>query len=350
MNSYGNDGLMFKAVAFAIFIVLSVLIILISIAPSDAAHEDNYGTDKDTAPSIEAPVDSDKATDTSDKQTTDSQTPSDTTTDDDTTNPADPSTDTSADIDTGSESDSQSDTTSAPPKPVDTTPVAPPPTTTSDSLADFLAKYPNTVLGTTEDAGSDYIDKLVFLGDSTTYGLRYYEMLDGGKNTTQVWTPKSGTLTLTQVSFATIVYPETNAEITINAAVAAKKPEYLVITLGVNGVSFMNEDYFKSEYKKMIQGIQATSPDTKIICQSIFPVARTYELLTKINNEKISTANRWIVEIADECGVKYIDTYSALADEEGWLPEKYHNGDGMHLNATSFKIELDNLRTHAFVD
>ncbi len=217
-----------------------------------------------------------------------------------------------------------------------------------DDLAAFLAGFPDTVLQITEDAGGGYIDKLIFLGDSTTYGLRAYKMLDGGRDTTQVWTPASGTLTLSNASFATVVYPETGEELTIKQAVEKKKPEYLVITLGVNGVSFMGEDYFKSEYKKILETVKETSPDTKIICQSMFPVARTYQSLGSINNDKIRTANRWIVETAAEVGVKYVDTYSALADSEGWLPEAYHNGDGMHLNTESFTIELNNLRTHAY--
>ena len=48
---------------------------------------------------------------------------------------------------------------------------------------------PPTVLGQTEDMGQDYIDRFVFLGDSTTYGLAYYDVLPH----TQVWTPASGT-------------------------------------------------------------------------------------------------------------------------------------------------------------
>ena len=44
----------------------------------------------------------------------------------------------------------------------------------------------STILGETADAGQEYIDKLTFLGDSTTYGLRYYKMLSGGTDTTQV--------------------------------------------------------------------------------------------------------------------------------------------------------------------
>ena len=219
-----------------------------------------------------------------------------------------------------------------------------------DTWAKELAKYPNTVLGVSADAGQEYINKMIFLGDSTTNGLRAYSMLKDGRNTKQVWTPSSGTLTLSNVSFATIVYPETGEEITIKDAVTRKKPEYLVITLGVNGVSFMDEAYFKSEYKGMLETVMTASPNTKIICQSIFPVARSYPSLKSINNDKIRAANKWILEVANEVGVKFIDTYSVLCDSEGWLPESYHNGDGIHLHTESFTLELNNLRTHAYTN
>ena len=125
---------------------------------------------------------------------------------------------------------------------------------------------PTTVLGETEDAGSEYIDKLVFIGDSTTYGLKAYGMLSGGKDTLQVWTPSSGTLALFNQSWATIVYPETGEEIPITEAVERRQPEYLVLTIGVNGVSMMDEEQFKADYIDLVQRIQKVSPDTKIIC------------------------------------------------------------------------------------
>lgn len=208
----------------------------------------------------------------------------------------------------------------------------------------------SALLGVTDDMGQEYIDKITFLGDSTTYGLKYYRMLADGRETTQVWTPKSGTLSLFQQSFALIVYPETGEEITILDAVERKKPEMMVITLGVNGVSMMDETYFKSEYTSLVQGIKEKSPDTKIILQSIFPVAASYEYLKSINNEKISQANQWVADVAEDTGVHYLDTQTALIGEDGWLPERYQNGDGLHLNETSFAIVLDYIRTHGLVE
>ena len=206
----------------------------------------------------------------------------------------------------------------------------------------------SVLLAETEDAGQEYIDKLTFLGDSTTYGLKYYEVLSGGKNTTQVWTPASGTLTLFNYATATIVFPEDGQEISIVDAVTRKLPEYLVITLGVNGVSMMDEDWFKTDYTALVQSIQAASPDTKIICNSIYPVVNDYEQIESINNTNIPQANEWIKAVAEATGCKYADSASVLKAEDGSLREDYGNGDGIHLNADGFNAVLNYLRTHAY--
>lgn len=213
--------------------------------------------------------------------------------------------------------------------------------------SDYEALYPGTTLTATADMGREYLDKIIFLGDSTTYGLARYKMLRDGRKTKQVWTPLSGTLTLNMATAVKIYYPDDDCELTIADAVSRRKPDIMVVTLGVNGVSFMDEKYFTSEYEKVIGLIKTNSPDTHIICQSIFPVAASYGVLSQINNQKISAANSWIAAAAKECGVYFLDTYSALVGANGWLPEDYQNGDGMHLNEKSFTVELDYIRTHA---
>jgi len=201
----------------------------------------------------------------------------------------------------------------------------------------------------TEDAGQEYIDKLVFIGDSTTYGLKAYGVLTGGTETQQVWTPSSGTLALFNQSIATIVYPKTGEEILIVDAVTDAQPEYLVLTIGVNGVAMMDEDSFKAEYIDLIQRIQAASPNTKIICNSIYPVEASYEAKDNgINNEKINTANMWVYDIAEATGTHYIDCCTVLKGADGCLSPELGNGDGIHLGTAGFELVLQYLRTHAF--
>ncbi len=204
------------------------------------------------------------------------------------------------------------------------------------------------ILGETEDMGQDYIDKIIFLGDSTTYGLRYYAMLSGGKDTLQVWTPASGTLALFNQSFATIVYPDDGTEIPIRDAVARKKPDMMVITLGVNGVSSMDHDDFLREYSSLVTDIMELSPNTKVIINSIYPVASHYNLLQHINNENICRANTWLVEVAEQTGTRFLNTISILMGSDGWLPYDYQNGDGLHLSPDAFQLVLDYIRTHGW--
>lgn len=201
-----------------------------------------------------------------------------------------------------------------------------------------------TGLGETEDMGQEYVDKFVFLGDSTTYGLGYYDVIPDD----QVWTPANGTLTLNLWSTATIVYPEDGSEISIKDAVAKKQPEFMLITLGVNGVSFMEEEYFITEYTNLVMTIKEASPNTKIILNSIYPVSVNYPESKGITNEKINAANTWIERIATSTDVKYLDSESVLKGSDGAMVESYHNGDYMHLNGDSFKLVIDYLRTHGY--
>ena len=209
---------------------------------------------------------------------------------------------------------------------------------------------PSYLLGETEDAGREYLDKIIFLGDSTTYGIGYYY----NKGYTdlcppdQIWTPASGTLTLSNQSTATIVYPESGGEITIKEAARLSQPEIILMTLGVNGVSFMDEQWFIDEYTALINSVKEVSPNTKIILNSIYPVASSYQHINSISNEKIATANTWIKKIADQNGCKYLNTYEVLVSEQGTLPESSHNGDGIHLSGETFGIVMQYIRTHAY--
>lgn len=208
----------------------------------------------------------------------------------------------------------------------------------------------HTVLAQTEDMGREYLDKIYFLGDSTTYGLGYY--YDHGYTdlvtSKHVWTPSSGTLTLDQWSYVAIVNPDTGEEMMLPDLLALKKPEYLCITLGVNGVSFMKEQYFKDSYTSLVKKVQEVSPNTKIILNSIYPVTTGYEEKGNgINNLKIEAANLWIQNVAESCGVNYLDSASALRNENGYLPDEHTNGDGLHLNGEAFGLVVQYIRTHA---
>ena len=209
----------------------------------------------------------------------------------------------------------------------------------------------HVILTETHDFGQYYINNLVFLGDSTIAKMKDAGVLYEGSETTQIWSDESGDLVLDfSIDKTAILFPKTQKAISITEAAAEKKPEYMVITVGINnGVAYCSEDSFKEYYGKLIAVIKEASPDTKIILQSILPVSKKYEKETSgITQKKIDTANDWILALAETHNVKFLDTASALKDSKGYLKSEYDSGNGLHLNETGYNVLLNYIRTHGY--
>lgn len=193
------------------------------------------------------------------------------------------------------------------------------------------------------------IDDIIFLGESTTYHLKSRGVLSGGKETTQVWAPKSGTLMLdASISECRIVYPETGEELSLEAAIKRKKPMAMLFTFGLNGATDFNkrgEKYFKFCYQKLLDTVKAASPDTEIIINSCFPIAKSmdmsrYTVDARALNLYIDNINLWAQNLARENNLRYTDSASALKDAEGFLTPELQAEDGYHLNERAYELIL----------
>ena len=205
------------------------------------------------------------------------------------------------------------------------------------------------------DMGEEYIDSFIFIGESTTAHLRSRGVLKGGKNTCQVWSPKSGTMTLdTTTTTIRIVYPETGEELTVGEAANKKKPRRVLFTFGLNGAVDKikrGERYFKTCYTALICSVTEASPDTEIILGACFPVARSmdmslYTVDATTLNSYITTINSWTLSLAEELGLGYLNTAEALCDSDGFLKAEYQMGDGYHLTEEAYRKMLMYMRTH----
>lgn len=203
------------------------------------------------------------------------------------------------------------------------------------------------------DAGMEYIDQMIFFGESTTAHLRSRGVLTGGTETKQVWADQSGTKTLSsQLLSTTIVYPETGESLLIPEAVERSKPKYMVLSFGLNNiVGFVGKkSLYVNNYHKLIDAIQAASPDTKIILQSVYPIANSntdFSVDAETVNTYAQTLNEWLIEIASAHeNVRFVDTGSVLRDADNALLPSYDSGDGVHLNVAAYEAILNYLRTH----
>ena len=212
------------------------------------------------------------------------------------------------------------------------------------------------LMGETEDAGITYIDKMIFFGESTTAHLRSRGVLSGGRDTTQVWEDDSGTKTLSSKLLSeTVNYPPTGEKLTLAQALEKEQPDYIVLSFGLNSISgfINNKSTYVNNYNRLINAIQAASPNTRIILQTVYPVTAACDAWKESGEEICEytrTLNQWLLEIAAAHeNVRVVDTASVLTDANGCLHASYdYNGDGIHLTTEAYEKILHYLRTHAW--
>lgn len=192
----------------------------------------------------------------------------------------------------------------------------------------------------TRDAGEDYIRSSVFLTDSIMISLRD-QSLTGG----DVWSSESGSLPMGSISTWNILYSD-GSKISPADACMIAKPAKLFIAIGSDGLAKVSKDEFITGYKNLILSILRASPDTKIVCCSVSPVADGYAALDDLSNDLLTDANDWIREVCRDTGVYFADTASAVRSGSDLTP-KYAAANNKSLNTAGLQAVLGYLRTHA---
>lgn len=193
-------------------------------------------------------------------------------------------------------------------------------------------------------------DRLLFLGESTTAHLRSRGVLAGGTSTTQVLANESGTLMLNARLLSTrVIEPITRQSLTIPEAIAVRKPEFLVLSFGLNGIATFsaNPGRYTELYASLIAAAQNASPETVIVLQTIYPVAKNptewkYDQSPGEINLEIAKLNALLPALAKQTGSILIDTASVLPDADGYLRAEY-SADGIHLTRLGYLEVLNYL-------
>ena len=192
----------------------------------------------------------------------------------------------------------------------------------------------------TKDAGEDYIRSSVFLTDSIMISLRE-QSLTGG----DVWSSESGSLPMNSIATWNILYSD-GSKISPADACRVAKPARLFIAIGSDGLAKVTKDEFISGYKNLIASILSASPDTKIICCSVAPVADGYSSLDDLTSDLTDQASEWVREVCLQTGVYFTDTAFVVRSGVDLLP-KYASANNKALNAAGLQAVLEFLRTHA---
>ncbi|MBR2991101.1 MAG: hypothetical protein IKF51_06540, partial [Solobacterium sp.] len=235
---------------------------------------------------------------------------------------------------------------------------APEDTETVDTDADYDAsagvidagEYNGTVLEDTEDAGKDYIDSTLFLGDSNT--ARFTRFLSDDDKTT--FTTKNNTIGVVGMGIDAIsslpCMQFSTGTFTMPKSVAVLQPERVIIMFGTNNLYGTSTDAasFIERYTKQIQSIEDAYPSVDIIVAAIPPVSKVRDYVN-VSMTQIDAYNKAIVKMCEDNDWKFLNTAEALKDETtGFAKEGVMDKDGLHLSRQGLITLFSYIRTHAW--
>lgn len=215
----------------------------------------------------------------------------------------------------------------------------------NQSVKDFDLNgfFNDVILKETEDGGKEYSDEFIFAGDSTALYYVINKQITGKR----LW-HKEGIDPETALT-SSIYINHIDTKKTFVENFKEKQPEKVIMTLGTNSAAYMEPAYFIKNYKKLLNEIKKVSPNTRIIIQSIPPVAKSYDSKTNtINNDKINKLNYYIAEMCQELKLPFLNSAESLKDSDGGLKDGYYIKDGIHLSKSGNEIMMKYFETHMY--
>ena len=197
------------------------------------------------------------------------------------------------------------------------------------------------LLTETADAGTDYLNDTLFLGDSNT--VRLY---NNGLISLQQFCAKEGIGTQVALNEGIVTFKKDSNHYTIPQAVAMMKPRRVVMTFGTNDTGMEVPDFI-AHYTALIQAIQQSYPYTDIIVNTVPPVPADHSNYPHMDQAKIDDFNMALLDLCEQLGVRFLNSAEALKGSDGYGIADYYTSGDIHLKSAGLKAVLNYLRTHA---
>lgn len=209
------------------------------------------------------------------------------------------------------------------------------------------AQYTSTILEKSEDAGQQYVDDTLFLGDSNT--ARMYRLFDFCTYDNAIGSVGMAASSLK--SFACAKFSGLSGYKTMPEAVAIMQPQRVIITFGTNDLSpSLSDTKFIQQYQEGIQAVQDAYPSVDIIINSIPPLGQEHSN-SNLTQAQVDAYNKAIVQMCQEKGWKYLNSAEALKDSStGYAKNGYViSSDGIHMTQEGMSALFDYIRTHSYI-
>jgi len=205
-------------------------------------------------------------------------------------------------------------------------------------------KYADTILGESEDAGQDYIDETLFIGDSNTARMMSYGLTTLDNDIGIV------SMGIQMVPTKQCVYFKGyDNPVTIPEAVKIMQPKRIIMMFGTNNTIGWTADTLVTQYKAALKVVHEAYPYADIIINSVPPVHQ-YRDNPNISMQTIDKFNLALADMAKELGYKFLNSTEVLKDETtGFAKWDYTISDGVHLNKDAFNAMFEYIRTHSYL-
>ena len=208
-------------------------------------------------------------------------------------------------------------------------------------------EFSATVLPETEDAGQEYIDTTLFLGDSNT--ARMYRVFDYCSYDNAIGSVGMSARSLQ--NYACVKFSGYGSYVTMPQAVALMQPRRVIVTFGTNDLDpNYSATAFAENYRAGLQAIADAYPAADIIVNAIPPLGRSHSNAS-LTQSQVDEYNKAIVEMCDANGWKFLNSAEALKDAAtGYAKEGYvESSDGIHLTRAAMDALFTYIRTHSYI-
>lgn len=214
-----------------------------------------------------------------------------------------------------------------------------------DTTPNMDDAWQDAVLPPTVKIDPYYVEDTVFLGDSNTVRLRNYGFVEESQCFAQ------DSIGIGAVTYLRLAGPNSYAygtyDQTMVESIAELQPKRVLMTFGTNDIGGSTTAQFVQTYREALAAIRDVS-DCDIIINSIYP-ADQWSDYQNLQSETIIEFNEALEHMCKQEGIPFLNSWEALADEDGWCKPEYTVEDGVHLSEEGLEAVLDYYRSHAYI-
>ncbi len=202
-------------------------------------------------------------------------------------------------------------------------------------------EYEGILLAETPNAGEQYLEETIFIGDSNTNRFNTFDIVPFAQ--TLAWDGMGIRQFLTK---SCIYFSGYSGAMTIPEAIEIVQPRRIVFNFGTNDLADLSTSEFIEHYEEALDAIVEAYPYTDIIIASVHPLGVEFTD-KRFTNEAVNSFNAALLELAKSRGLSYLNYYEVLVASNGYMKEDYIDTDGLHLTRDGAEALIEYMLTHS---